>query len=114
MKQIIFKWILIAILGFLSTTCLAQQEKPLIPNWHSDKGYWVIEDNINTPLEHTIWFFNNDKVLLYKENLRGVKLNPAKRSVKMKLKKVLENAVHNWETKKVAEENKSYVAAILR
>ena len=59
-------------------------------------------------------FFNNENVLLYRENLSGVKLNPARRAVKMKLKKVLENAAHAWETKKVVEENKSYVAAILR
>lgn len=114
MKQITFKWIFIAILAFFSTSSLAQDEKPAIPKWHSDKGYWVIEGNINTPLEHTIRFFNNENVLLYRENLSGVKLNPARRAVKMKLKKVLENAAHAWETKKVVEENKSYVAAILR
>ena len=88
MKQITFKWIFIAILAFFSTSSLAQDEKPAIPKWHSDKGYWVIEGNINTPLEHTIRFFNNENVLLYRENLSGVKLNPARRAVKMKLKKV--------------------------
>jgi hypothetical protein len=103
-----------AVLSLLSFASFSQDEKPSIPRYVSDKGYWVVESNIHTPLDQIIWFYNNDNILMYKEVLNGVKLNPDKRKVKMKLKKVLEASALAWEQKKVPEENKQYVAAILK
>lgn len=101
--------------SFFALTAAAQEEQPATTaKWASDKGYWVVEGNIHEPLQHTIRFYNNDDVLLYKESLSGVKLNLDKRKVKMKLKKVLESAVIAWEQKKTTEADKSYVSAILR
>jgi hypothetical protein len=113
MKQIIKSWITVTTLSLVVLTSFAQDEKPHTPRWVSDKGYWVVESNIHTPLDHIIRFYTNDNLLIYKETLSGVKLNPDKRKVKMKLKKVLESAVLVWEHKKVPEENKNYVIAIL-
>ncbi len=113
MKQY-FKTMMTAIvLALISFSSFAQEEQPAAPKWVSDKGYWVIESNIKDPLNHVVRFYNNDNVLLYKETVSGVKLNPEKRTVKMKLKKVLETTVIAWEQKKTTEENKNYVAAIL-
>ncbi|HEY6504239.1 MAG TPA: hypothetical protein VIZ28_09720 [Chitinophagaceae bacterium] len=102
----------------LISLCSFAQEEPStatpVPRWVSDNGYWVVESNINTPLDHIIRFYNNDNVLVYKETVNGVKLNTAKRKVKMKLKKVLDASVLAWEQKRVPEENKEYVAAILK
>jgi hypothetical protein len=114
MKQHSKTLLTLALAGLLSTGMYAQEGQPSVPKWYSPKGYWVVEGNINTPLTNTIRFFNNENVLLYKETLTGVPLNPEKRRIKMKLKKVLENAVLAWEKKKVAEEDKQYVAALLR
>jgi len=85
---------------FAQRTPFQQERRPKFPDWVSEKGYWVIESNINSPLNQIVTFYNNDNELLYKETMTGVKLNPEKRSVKMKLKKVLESSVLAWEKKK--------------
>jgi hypothetical protein len=116
MKQEIKTWVAAIALSLFSLSSFAQEETTTTtaPRWVSDKGYWVVEGNIHTPLNHTVWFYNNDNVLIYKETVTGIKLNPAKRKVKMKLKKVLETSVIAWEQKRPVEENKHYVAAILK
>lgn len=103
MKQKIKSILSIIVLTLISLGALAQQQRktqPFIPRWVPEKGYWVIETNIHFPLDHQVSFYNNDHILIYKETLRGVKLNPEKRKVKMKLKKVLEAAVIAWEAKR--------------
>ena len=80
--------------AFVFITAFSQDEPTRIPKWYSEKGYWVVESNIHSPLEHIVRFYNNDNVLLYKETLTNTRLNPEKRSVKMKLKKVLESYGH--------------------
>jgi hypothetical protein len=91
---------LISMAPFAQRTPFQQERRPKFPDWVSEKGYWVIESNINSPLNQIVTFYNNDNELLYKETMTGVKLNPEKRSVKMKLKKVLESSVLAWEKKK--------------
>jgi len=92
------KWIRVITLFsciLLSTAVFGQEAK--MPRWVSEKGYWVIESNINNRNNHIIWFYNNDDQLVYKETLSSVKLNPNKRRVRLKLKAVLESAVWAWE-----------------
>jgi hypothetical protein len=115
MRQQAKTWMAAMVLSLFSLCSFAQEETQTpAPRWVSDKGYWVVEGNIHTPLNHTVWFYNNDDVLIYKEVVTGIKLNAAKRKVKMKLKKVLEASVVAWEKRRIPEENKDYVAAILR
>lgn len=116
MKQLRTSVIALSVLCLLSFSASSQHTSSggKVPKWVSDAGYWVVESNINTPLEHTIWFYNNDNVLVYKEALHGTRLNPSRKSVKMKLKKVLETSVTVWQQKNITEENKEYVAAILK
>jgi hypothetical protein len=114
MKQLIIAcagWI---VLTLATVTAFAQNGSTKVPAWVSDKGYWVVESNINTPLEHLIRFYTNDDVLIYKETVSGIKLNPDKRKVKMKLKKILESSVVAWQQRKIPEENKNYVTSILK
>jgi hypothetical protein len=112
-------WIVIALLSLVSMGSFAQftafrgEEKPKLPRWVSDKGYWVVESNINTPKDHIIRFYNTDNVLVYKEALVGVKLNPEKIKVKMKLKKILESSVVAWEGKKQGREELPLVKSVL-
>jgi len=116
MKQKTKTWVAAIALSFFSFCSFAQEETVVTaaPRWVSDKGYWVVESNIHSPLNHIVWFYNNDNVLIYKEAVTGIKLNEAKRKIKMKLKKVLEASVTAWEQKRVMEENKDYVAAMLK
>jgi hypothetical protein len=115
MNQKTKTWMAALALTFISLGSFAQEELQTIttPRWVSDKGYWVVESNIHSPLDHIVRFYNNDDVLIYKETITGIKLNPAKRKVKMKLKKVLDASVLAWEKNRVPEENKEYVASIL-
>ncbi|MBN8878845.1 MAG: hypothetical protein E6Q24_08815 [Chitinophagaceae bacterium] len=79
---------------------IAPAQENSIPKWVSEKGYWVVEGNVHTPLNNIIRFYNNDDALVYTESLKGVKLNINKRKVKMKLKQALEAAIIAWESKK--------------
>ncbi len=114
MKQQIKNWIAVMLFTTAGIISFAQDTKPGVPKWVSEKGYWVVENNVHDPLNHIIRFYTNDDELMYKETLSGVRLNPEKRKVRMKLKKVLESSVIAWEKKKMTEEEKQYVLAILK
>ena len=112
-------WMFIAILSFLSMGALGQLTaskkvaKAKLPRWVSDKGYWVVESNINFSTNHIIRFYNTGNVLVYKETLAGVKLNPERTKVKMKLKKVLESSVATWEKVKKGNEEMALLKSVL-
>lgn len=99
-------WLVVTLLSLISLGPFAQRvssqqdKRPRFPAWVSDQGYWVIESNIEAPLDHIVRFYNNDNELIYQETLTGIKLNPDKRKVKMKLKKLLEARVLALEKKK--------------
>ncbi len=88
------------LVGLLFTTVSFSQPSPgKVPKWVSERGYWIVESNINNKLNHVIWFYNNDDVLIYKELVTGAKLNPSKRKVRLKLKNVLERVVLAYDRK---------------
>ena len=102
----------IAILLFAASTN-AQTKEDRAP-WASEKGYWVVESNARTPLQHSIRFYTNDNVLVYSENVEGIRMHPDRKKVKMKLKEVLEQSVSAWEQNKTETKDKNYVIARLR
>jgi len=112
-------WKFIAFLSLVSMGAFGQLttskevSKPKFPRWVSDKGYWVVESNINFPRNHIIRFYNADNVLVYKETLAGVKLDPERTKIKMKLKKVLESSVVTWEKVKKSNEEMALVKSVL-
>lgn len=116
MKQLFFTFKIIIFFSLLTSGIYAQNLKSKKHRFVSDKGYWVIENNIHNPLNHTISFYNNENELLYKESLTGVKLNPEKRSIKSKLKSVLEASIIAWEKRKktlLPEEEVTRVKSVL-
>ena len=117
MKKIFFATIITLLISFFSTTALAQAEEETsvypTPKWVSEKGYWNIESNIHTPKVSTIYFYNNDNVLVYKENVNGVVINLKKRRVKMGLKKVLEQSIIAFSAKQKAAENQMLVINLI-
>jgi hypothetical protein len=115
MKHYVRLSIVTGLLFLLSNSSFSQdQSSNKIPKWVSEAGYWVVESNIKTPLNHIIWFYNNDHILVYKETVTGIRLNPSRKAVKMKLKKVLETSITAWQEKNEPQENKELVAAILK
>jgi hypothetical protein len=112
-------WLFIALFSLVSIGALGQFEESKeggnlkFPRWVSDKGYWVVESNINSPTDHIIRFYNTGNLLVYKETLKGVKLNPERSKIKMKLKKILESSVLAWEKRKKGSEELAWVKAVL-
>jgi len=100
------------IIGCLLSVAALSQNKKQAP-WASDNGYWVIESNIHNPLHSIIRFYIKDNTLIYTENIDGVKLNPEKRKVKMKLKEALETSVLAWMKNKIPGTNKDYVKNLI-
>lgn len=109
------KWIVTGIFGLLlHTTTIAQNKPRRVPEYASQKGWWMIESNIHSPKQHIVYFYNNEGVMVYKEKLTGVRLNPEKRRIKMQLKQVLETTVVAWEKEGMVKEDRSLVVNCLK
>jgi hypothetical protein len=86
-----------------SSTVLSFTSAPH-PKWVSDKGFWVVEKNIHTPGQSTLYFYNNKKELVYKETVEGVlKLN--KKKTLMQIKRTLETVAIAWEKGQPVSDN---------
>ncbi len=115
MKQQLKKWMTAAAILLVTINASAQNErKEDAAPWVSSKGYWVIETNTKTPLQHTVRFYTNEDSLVYTEKVEGIRLNPERRKIKMKLKEVLETSVTAWERNKIPEVDKNYVTTVLK
>lgn len=84
------------------------------PEGVSEKGWWVIENNIHTPKNNIVYFYNNEGVLVYKEKIEGIRINPSRKTTRLQLKQVLESAVVTWEQKHKFQEDQELVANSLR
>jgi hypothetical protein len=121
MKKIFFASSFILLLNFFSVAVFAQSAEETIettanptPKFLSEKGYWQVESNIDKPKVNTIYFYNNNNVMVYKENLNGVEINLKKRRVKKALKKVLEQSILAYNPKLVSTENKMLVVNLIK
>lgn len=101
------------ILSLLCFAVQAQEIPSLIskPRYVSDKGFWMVQSNVNNPKESIIYFYNNNKVEVYKEIVSGERLKLHKRKTLMSLKKILETAVLAWEQNKPIKEDEKLFAA---
>ena len=95
----------------VSNTSIAQAStiKERIPKWMSNKGFWVIESNIATPKQAIVYFYNNDKTLVYKEAITAVRININRKKVCKRLEAVLTQTVEDFEKEKVLKENNQLV-----
>lgn len=59
------KLIITGIIGLLMQTAVfAQDNTGVSPEWVSEKGWWMVESNIHSPKQHTVYFYNNVGVLV--------------------------------------------------
>lgn len=100
--------------ALIKASAVAQQIQRMPPSWVSDKGWWVVESNIHSPKHHIVYFYNNEGILVYKEELEGIRLKPQKEATKLQLKEVLETSVLAWEREHQLKENESLVVNRLR
>ena len=109
------KWIVTAIIGLLMHTAVIAQNRPgLVPKWASAKGWWVVETATRSPKQQTVYFYNLNGVLVYKEKLEGIRLNPEKRKTQMHLKQALEAAVVAREQERKVRDSGSLVVNCLK
>jgi hypothetical protein len=101
---------LFLILSFLFHINVSAQANGKAPKWLSGKGFWNIESNIKTPRTNTIYFYNNNKELVYKETVTNKRVNINRKKVCKKLEAVLIQAVTAWEKQNVLGENEALVA----
>ena len=102
---------LFAIIFFTLISLAQAQAASKTPKWLSGKGLWVIENNVKTPENATIYFYNNNKELIYKEVVANKKINTQTVAVRKKLESVLVQAVTAWETERKFKENDNWVAS---
>ena len=104
-------------LTLFSLNVIAQEpaaHRPAMPEWLSDKGYWVIESNVKTPRNSIVHFYNNEHVVIYREKIAGVRINLNRKKTLFRLKQALEQAYSNWERKKSPNEDGHLVMNALR
>ena len=118
MKKHLQLSVLTLLLTAASFAALAQDApspaKHKTPRWVSDKGYWVVESNINDRDHSCVYFYNNNNTLIHKETIAGVRLSPDKTRTKMKLKKALEKVVDAWTTGNHGDTPQNVVAALFK
>lgn len=104
--------LLIVCVNIVSAQAKESNSRPKSPKWVSDKGFWVIETNIKTPRHAVVHFYTNDKKQIYQEQIDNVVLNVKKRRTRMKLKRVLDNVMYEWETNNIVEDQKQLMAVL--
>jgi hypothetical protein len=120
MKKNLFALMLTAFFSVATVSVFAQYTEEetttvnSIPKWVSANGYWVVETTTANPSTSTLYFYNNDQVLVYKEKVDDFVFNLKKRSIKMRLKKVLDQSVVAYEQRKQAAENEMWVMNVLK
>lgn len=83
------------------------------PGWVSDKGFWVVESNVKSPEQSTIYFYSNAGELVYSEQVaQPLKLH--KRKTLMQIKCALETAVAASENKQPLNGNERLFAGAQR
>lgn len=80
------------------------------PRWVPKEGFWVVESNIHTPKQSTVFFYTNDGTLVYKEDITGQRLNLKHKALRIHLTSVLEQSLTSWEKSKVPHENQQWIA----
>ena len=93
MKKIV---LLPLILVFACTTASAQKSK----TQKEPDGFWVIESNVKTPRQSTVYYYNRSNEVIYREDVSGKKLNTARRRTVRRLNQVLDQSLIAWKSNK--------------
>ena len=95
----------LSLLSSLSTHAQEEVIEHKTPNWASDKGYWVVETNKKTPKDAIVYFYNNDHLLVYKEEIRNQKLKLNRKKTLLHLKAALEESIARHEQGTLAQQD---------
>jgi len=78
-----------------------------------DQGYWVIETHISTPKNATVYFYTNDHTLVYKEQVKNVRLNLKKKIIQQSLEKVLSQSIAAYRTNMKAKQDEQLLTKLV-
>ena len=92
----------------MCVTAVSKAQSSKIPKWMCQKGFWVIQSNVNAQKNSTIYFYNTDKELVYKEEVNK-RFNPDKLKTRKHLESVLNQSVTAWQKERVLKENQQLV-----
>jgi hypothetical protein len=99
------------ILLFFAFVANAQETiETTAPKWVPADGYWVAESNKANKHQATMYFYNNDHTLIYKETIAHRRFNLNKRRTLMHLKSVLDTAIALHRDGKTVEANSPMLA----
>ena len=90
-------------------TMRTEAQSSKTPKWMCEKGFWVIQSNVHTPKIATIYFYNNERELVYKEDVKGRRINIERLKARKHLEAVLYNAVIAFKKDGVVKENQQMV-----
>ena len=115
MKKQLFLFALLVLFSGLTAVGYAQNMQAAKKvSWVPDNGYWVVESNIHTPKHSTVYFYNLSNVLVYKEEVNGVKLKLNKKRTLQNLNTVLQQSLAAWNARGVAGQNELLLAVALK
>lgn len=96
------KKILFILFVMVSVTTHAQKRKQA---FMPEEGYWVVESNTASPKNSTVYFYTNQAILIYKENVTGKKINVKRKKTVFQLNQVLRQSIIAWNREQVVKEN---------
>jgi hypothetical protein len=105
----IFKLAIFALLFNCALSVSAQGKN----SQNATKGFWVVENNVHTPKNSIVYFYNEEKELIYKESVNGKRININRKKVCRQLNMVLEQSLLAWEKEKVFKEDQQWLATKL-
>ncbi len=97
MKKIIIPLFLMAAAPFVSHSQTANNSQP----WKrtepkmKEEGYWVIEGNVHSARNNTVYFYNSQNELVGRQEMSGKKLKANKSGTRRMLNAMLEKALEN-------------------
>jgi hypothetical protein len=103
-------FIAMALLQFACPKATAQTRA----TYTSTDGFWVLVTNEHVKNETTVQYYNNDKQLIYEEQVHEQKMNLNRLKTWRCLKKGLDSALMAWNQQKQGQYNKNWVAVIFR
>lgn len=72
------------------------QWKP-IARGQSANGHWLVEQHRDTALTQRVFFYTKDNLLLYKEEVRGIKINVNRDRTIKRLNELLAKVAGEWQ-----------------
>jgi len=93
------KKLILSLLLLTSLAAFAQNDN------ERKEAFWVIENNVKSPKQSTVYFYTADQTLIYKETITGKKLKVNRPKTVRQLNTVLNQSVVAWQKEQVMRQD---------